>query len=242
MSKRTYQQYCPVAEALDLVGERWTLLIVRELLVAPQRYTDLKAAMPTMASNLLGDRLAELIELGLVERREADGGRARALYALTAEGRELEGVVAALARWGMRRLPVPDDDVEVTPRMATRAALLAYLRPRRLGPDRFVVETVLDGDSMTIAVDGGHGTIHPGPPVREAADVTIEGGARDLLLVRLGERTLDQAVAADALRVTGMHSAIERFRDAFAIDEPVHDARLPDLLAIDVADVGPPPA
>ena len=190
MTKRTYQQYCPVAEALDLVGERWTLLIVRELLTGPQRYTDLKQAMPTMASNLLGDRLSELVDAGIVERLDTDDARARSLYGLTPAGQALDSVIASLARWGMQRLPLPADDLAISPRMVPRAALLAYLRPRLAGAERFVVETVLDGVSTTITVDGGRGSIHAGPPVREAPDVTIEGAARALLLVRLGIRHL----------------------------------------------------
>jgi DNA-binding HxlR family transcriptional regulator len=239
MPKRTYQQYCPVAEALDVVGERWTLLIVRELLVGPQRYTDLKAAMPTMASNLLGDRLAELIAAGLVERVDADDNGARGRYALTPAGRDLEGVIGALARWGMRRLPPPDAEVTVSPLMVSRAALLAYLRPRRAGRERLVVETVLDGTSTTLVVDGGRGSIHPGPPVRQAPDVTIEGAARDLLLVRLGRTSLDEALAADVLRLSGTDTSIARFRDAFAIDAPARSLSEADRAVADLADVTP---
>jgi DNA-binding HxlR family transcriptional regulator len=220
MPKRTYQQYCPVAGALDVVGERWTLLIVRELLVGPQRYTDLKAAMPTMASNLLGDRLAEHIAAGLVERVDADDNGARGRYALTPAGRDLEGVIGALARWGMRRLPPPDAGVTVSPLMVSRAALLAYLRPRRAGRERLVVETVLDGTSTTLVVDGGR-------------------GSRDLLLVRLGRTSLDEALAADVLRLRGTDASIARFRDAFAIDAPARSLSEADRAVADLADVTP---
>src|SRR4051812_15611107 len=131
MAKRSYRQYCPVAEALDVVGERWTLLIVRELLFGPKRYGELRAALPGMASNLLGDRLTQLTELGPVDRVEVDGPTTHTVYELTPSGRELEGVVGSLARWGMRRLPLPVDDTDVAPTVAIRAGLLAHVRPRR---------------------------------------------------------------------------------------------------------------
>ena len=96
---RTYHQYCGLALALDRVGDRWTLLIVRELLTAPRRWSELEAALPGIATNLLAQRLRDLEADGLVERMAADGG---ACYALTADGDALRDAIHALLRWGGR--------------------------------------------------------------------------------------------------------------------------------------------
>src|SRR5215467_10718682 len=97
---RSYGQYCSIAKALDVVGDRWTLLIIRELLVRGAcRYTDLKNGLPGIATNLLADRIRELEEAGLVSREEAPPPVATTLIRLTEAGQELAPVVHALGRW-----------------------------------------------------------------------------------------------------------------------------------------------
>ena len=110
---RSYGQYCSVAKALDVVGDRWTLLIVRELLLqGPCRYTDLKNGLPGIATNLLSDRLRELETAGLVRREEAAPPVATTLFYLTDAGAELEPVLDALGGWGIRYMAQPDDGDE----------------------------------------------------------------------------------------------------------------------------------
>lgn len=98
MSDRSYGQFCGLARALDVVGERWTLLVVRELLVSPARYGELMAGLPGVASNLLADRLKRLESLGIVERRQ-DAGSGAVVYALTPWGQQLREPVDVLVRW-----------------------------------------------------------------------------------------------------------------------------------------------
>lgn len=103
MSKRTYDQpTCGLATALDLLGERWTLLIVRELLLGPQRYSDLQHSLPGLGTNLLAERLRHLESIGVVRRTQLPPPAASAVYELTELGCELEDVVIGLARWGSR--------------------------------------------------------------------------------------------------------------------------------------------
>ena len=110
---RSYGQYCSVAKALDVVGDRWTLLIVRELLLqGPCRYTDLKNGLPGIATNLLADRLAQLEEAGLVRREEAAPPVATTLFRLTEAGAELEPVLNSLGAWGIRYMAEPADGDE----------------------------------------------------------------------------------------------------------------------------------
>ncbi len=112
MSRR-YDQYCPIAHALGAVGERWTLLVVRDLMNGPKRYTDLAASLPKIGTNILAARLKELEESGLVEKRKLPPPAASTVYELTAYGHELRPVLHELARWGARSLgPPPLDALE----------------------------------------------------------------------------------------------------------------------------------
>jgi DNA-binding HxlR family transcriptional regulator len=106
MSKR-YDQYCPVCHALGLVGERWALLVVRELLHGPKRYTDLLEGMPGIGTNILAARLRELEAAGVVQKRKLPPPAASTVYELTEYGRQLEEPLYALARWGARTLGPP---------------------------------------------------------------------------------------------------------------------------------------
>ena len=135
MAKRGYHQFCGVARALDLVGERWTLLIVRDLLLGPRRYSALLAGLPGLTTNLLASRLKALSEHGLIERVQLD--HKVTAYALTPLGRELEPVVLSLGRFGQRWLtaPRPEDRLDVSWAMVslkrryvgTRSGLLALV-------------------------------------------------------------------------------------------------------------------
>ena len=111
MSKR-YDQYCPIACSLGLVGERWTLLVVRELLHGPKRYTDLVDHLPGIGTNILAARLKELEAAGIVEKRKLPPPAASTVYELTATGRELRPVLHELARFGARRMGPPPDTLE----------------------------------------------------------------------------------------------------------------------------------
>lgn len=113
MPRRSYDQYCAVARALDAVGERWSLLIVRELLHGPRRYTDLHADLPGVSTDILASRLKQLEGEGLVERRRLERPANATVYQLTRRGAELRPVVEALAGWGLDALgePRPTDAV-----------------------------------------------------------------------------------------------------------------------------------
>src|SRR5262250_1013315 len=108
MTDRSYSQFCGVAHALDLVGERWALLVVRELLGGPRRFTDLAKGLPGIRTNILTSRLKELERAGVVQRRTLPPPAASNVYELTEYGRELEPIVLSLGRWGAKTLGPPD--------------------------------------------------------------------------------------------------------------------------------------
>ena len=105
---KRYGQYCPVAHALDQVGDRWELLIVRELMLGQRRYTDLADALPGIGSNILTSRLRDLEAAGIVRKTKLPPPWAVTVYELTARGRELDAVLSSLAQWGARSLGAPD--------------------------------------------------------------------------------------------------------------------------------------
>ena len=124
MASRSYGQYCGVTTAVELIGERWAMLIVRDLLVGPRRYTDLKQGLPKIPTNILSTRLKELQEGGVVRR--APLYRTGLVYELTDYGRELEPIVLALGRWGFRQMGEPGPDDVVTADSLTMALRTAF--------------------------------------------------------------------------------------------------------------------
>src|ERR687885_2177716 len=108
-SMRTYRDGCAAAHAFDLVGERWALLVVRELLLGPKRFTDLRAGLPNASPNVLAQRLRGLEAVGVVRRRKLPPPAASRIYELTAWGRDLEPVIIALGKWGVRSPSKPPD-------------------------------------------------------------------------------------------------------------------------------------
>lgn len=126
MPKRSYRQYCAIAHALDIVGERWTLLIVRELLMGPKRFTDLLNGLPGIGTNLLSSRLRELEESDILERRTLPPPAASAVYDLTELGHGLESVIAALHRWGSKTQAAPDKKDQFRPEWSILAMQYAF--------------------------------------------------------------------------------------------------------------------
>lgn len=128
---KSYDQYCTIAAALDLVGDRWTLLVLRELSFGEQRFTDLKTALPGIATNLLTDRLRTLEDAGLVEQHELPAPAARTVYRLTRDGRRIRPVLRAIAQFGLPYLPTPSeaDRDRVRPRMAVFGGIGALFDP-----------------------------------------------------------------------------------------------------------------
>src|SRR3954451_14778230 len=133
---KPYDQYCPVAHALDLVGERWSLLLVRELQHGPLRYSDLHERVPRCSTNVLATRLRELEAVGVVTRRKLPPPAASTVYELTETGASLAPVIGALARWGLQTLGPPPSDIENPPgwlEKALRTTVAAHVPAARIG-------------------------------------------------------------------------------------------------------------
>jgi DNA-binding HxlR family transcriptional regulator len=147
--KKRYDQYCPVAHALDLVGERWALLVVRELMHGPKRYTDLAEHLRGIGTNILASRLRDLEACGIVAKRTLPPPAASRVYELTDYGRDLRTVMRELALWGARSLGPPTDEDELFPGWLENA-VDTVLGPIAL-PGRFEFRV---GDEVASLVDG----------------------------------------------------------------------------------------
>ncbi|MEO5878456.1 MAG: winged helix-turn-helix transcriptional regulator [Streptosporangiaceae bacterium] len=205
--RRHYGQYCGLASALDLIGERWTLLIVRELLVGPRRYNDLLANLPGIGTNLLAARLKLLAEAGLVDHLvPADSGRTR-LYRITDIGEELRPVVLGLARWGMRFLTKPETGDQVRPEWAV-LAVEALIRPELASPDDEQYQFDVDGEVFHIEVAAGSARVATGPAPAPA--VTAHTDA--VTFVEIGAARVGpmEALVTGRLRLEGSTEAVTR--------------------------------
>jgi DNA-binding HxlR family transcriptional regulator len=208
---RTYGQFCALAKALDVLGDRWSLLIVRELMVCgPSRYTDIRRGLPGIATNLLADRLRELEDAGVVRRFEAKPPVATTLFELTPRGQELRDVMLALGRWGAPMLLEASDQEEFQTHWLT---LPLSLRLADHAPDQPPIAIqVLTGDEP-LAIEAGAGEVRVRVGSLERPDAVLEGSHRVVVNLLAGRLDLDRAIAAGA-RYDGDPRIIARVQPA----------------------------
>jgi DNA-binding HxlR family transcriptional regulator len=202
VSKR-YDQYCPVAHALGLVGERWSLLIVRELLQGPKRYTDLATNLPGIGTNILAGRLKELESSGLVTKHRLDPPAASRVYELTPEGYGLKPVMRELALWGLRSIGPPTKEDDLAPGWLYGAidTVFAPFAPPgsfefRIGSE---VAGLVDGEATRGSID--------------TPDVIVEGAEDSFYWLFVDRRW-------DAITVEGDRALLERLLDAAGTPAP----------------------
>jgi DNA-binding HxlR family transcriptional regulator len=217
MSKRrTYGEACGIPRALDRVGERWALMIVREMMLGPKRFTDIRAGLPGLSPDVLAQRLRELEETGVVQRRKLPPPAASQVYELTEWGRELEPVLIALGRWGARA-PGPPADACMS-FDAHILSLLTLFDPEVAGDFETVLELRLDEQRFRAAVAAGQLEIAPGEA--PSPDATIETDPGTLIALAHRRRTLDEALQAGEVVVDGDQQAVARFLGLFPLPEP----------------------
>lgn len=213
MPTRTYGQYCTLAKALDVLGERWTLLIVRELLAGPRRYTDLLEALDGIGTNLLARRLKDLRALDLVSRHRLPPPAPATVYELTPAGRELRPVVHALARWGARFLGPPDTDDRGHGHWLALGLRASANHAAARGVSA-TYEFRTDGVVFHVVVDDGTVGFHDGPATER--DVLFEGDPKQFLGVIAGHAPDADDVTAGRIRIKGDPAAVARAARIFA--------------------------
>ena len=215
-TKRSYDDGCATAHALDIIGERWGLLIARELMLGPKRFTDLRTGLPGISPNVLTQRLEELEQASVLRRRKLPPPAGAWVYELTEWGQELEPVIMALGRWGVRSPTLPQDAP-----LSVDALILSFRTmfdsqaaagfeaslELRLGENRFHAE-IADG---RMNLDRGSAN-HP--------DAIIETGSDTLAGLAYGGGKLAEALRSGALKIEGDKSVVKRFLTLFPMPKP----------------------
>ena len=212
---RSYGEYCSIAKALDVVGDRWTLLIVRELAIRGGcRYTDLRDGLPGIATNLLSDRIRELESAGLIQREDAPPPVATTLFHLTETGAELLPVLDAIGRWGVRYMPQPAGGDEFRSHWFAFPVSF-FLHDRDPGGPPVAIELRAANNPAVIEVSAGSVSLRPGPAA--APDLVLQGEPRLILALFSGHLTAAE-VADLGLQISGDPSVLRR-----VLPEPASD-------------------
>jgi DNA-binding HxlR family transcriptional regulator len=204
---RSYGQYCSVAKALDVLGDRWTLLIVRELLARGAcRYTDLRSGLPGIATNLLADRLRELEAAGIVRREDAPPPVATTLFSLTERGLALQPVISEIGRWGvpLMRNSSPDDEFRG---QWLRLPVRMFLADHE--PDRPASTIEIRAGDQTLVIEAAAGEVSMRLGADPDADAVLTASPPEVLSLMSGAVTLRQAVQR-GMKVDGSRAAVER--------------------------------
>jgi DNA-binding HxlR family transcriptional regulator len=218
VGRRRYDEGCAVAHSLDLIGERWALLIVRELLLGPKRFTDLRAGMPGASADVLAQRLREMTDSGVVRRRRLPPPAGSEVYELTEWGADLEPIVTLLGRWGSRSASLdPAVDSSVDSLVLSLRALFSSHAAQgfsatiglSLNENRFVVE-IADGQ------------LHVSRGEAERPTATLDTDRSTLAALLYGGYSLDDAVRAGRAAIGGKTAAVARFLRLFPLPPPAN--------------------
>jgi DNA-binding HxlR family transcriptional regulator len=206
---RSYGDACAIARALDVVGERWALLVMRELLLGPQRFSDLRRGLPNASSNLVADRLRELEARGVIHRHKLPAPASSWVYELTEWGRDLEPILLALGGWALQ-VPLPP-----APTTLSATSVLLFLRGSA-HPDPEAPPTTcrleLDDRVWAVRIEAGRLHLQPGEPTSPDASLRTDPATLNALLETPGK--LDAAVSGGSVVATGDVSALRRLLQA----------------------------
>ncbi len=208
---RSYRRYCPVSHALDLIGERWALLIAHELMEGPLRFTDLEDHLDGIGTNILSARLKSLEQCGVLRKRKLPPPAASTVYELTDYGRAVEPVIRELAWWGVRTMGPPDEDEELHPGWLAHA-LRVGLEQNVADVPETVVEFRSGEEVATVSVGGGTFAVEPAPASQP--DAVVEGTVREYWALFI-ERDFG------AVKVDGDEDSVDRLLRTVPAVEPV---------------------
>ncbi|AKU15809.1 winged helix-turn-helix transcriptional regulator [Luteipulveratus mongoliensis] len=212
---RSYDDSCGMAHALDLVGERWSLLVVRELMLGPQRFTDLKDALPGISRNVLTDRLSELAESGILMRTQLAPPAASKVYELTEWGYELEPIIKAIGRWGARS-PQHRPDLHLSVSSAVLSLRTNFDAGASGGVDASY-GLVLDQDHFAIWISDQELDIQRGDPDSPSATLTTD--PMTLAGMLYGGLPLTDAERGGQVTIDGNRAAVRRLVGLFTLPE-----------------------
>lgn len=215
--RRRYDDACAAAHALDLVGDRWALLVVRELMLGPKRFSDIRGSLPGLSANVLTQRLEELEAVGILTKRKLPPPASTQVYELTPWGYEAEPIFQALGRWAVRSpLHDPMLPISVTSLMLSLRAMIA---PARAEGMRARIGFIFGEETFIAELDGGNLAIERGEP--KGADVVFAGPVSAVGAVIYGGQKISDMIESGALAVTGDMALAERFVTLFPLPPKV---------------------
>ncbi|MEC4615524.1 winged helix-turn-helix transcriptional regulator [Tsukamurella tyrosinosolvens] len=213
MSDRTYGQFCGLAAALDVIGERWSMLLVRNLLVGPQRFSDLSAGLPGLSTALLAGRLKALEAAGVVTKGRLPPPAASSVYELTDEGRRLAPAVLELARWGLDRLGASDGQHYDASSLAV--GLWARLDDPPVPLIDGDIAVTVDGRPFGVRTDNGRSSVFGGAPSKPCASIAAD--SRTLAAISDGTDSVSDAMSQGRLSAVGNPKHIARLLEALGL-------------------------
>ena len=220
MNNRSYNQFCALAYALDIVGERWTLLIIRELLTGPRRFTDLLEGLPGISSNLLSERLKGLMQQGLLRRRVLPPPAGSSVYELTPVGLALKSALLELGKWGSQFLPASLEGVALPSLGAMALAIQAFFHPEQAQGVDETYELHLGDEVLQVQVKEGELQVQQGQALK--ADAAFYTEMPVFVGLFAGQLEPEQAISAGLVRVEGGEGALRRFLSISGV--PAHPA------------------
>jgi DNA-binding HxlR family transcriptional regulator/putative sterol carrier protein len=206
---RSYDQFCPLAYALDVVGERWTLLIVRELLAGPQRFKDLMDGLPGISTNLLSDRLRTLEQQGILGRRVLPRPAGSTVYELTPLGQALENAVIELGRWGAHLLPTSLEGNALPSVGSCALGIKAFFRPEQARGVNETYELHLGDEVLNVRIKDGDLQVRQG--ATSHAEVVFHTDMPTYLGLFSGQIKPEEAIALGLVRIEGDPGGLSRF-------------------------------
>jgi DNA-binding HxlR family transcriptional regulator len=216
VKRREFGQYCGLARALEIVGERWALLIIRDLTVHPRRYTDLLEGLPGIPTNVLSTRLKELEQAGIAERQVAPAPQRGVVYTLTAAGHELEPAILALGRWGASQLGDPRPGEIVTPESVTMTLRAIFDEEQAAG---LTASWEIRTPGMVLHAIVTDGKLDAGPgPVAGKADLVLTVPVVDGELSSY--RNLMLAIKCGLAELSGQRKLLDTFTRVFSLPQP----------------------
>jgi DNA-binding HxlR family transcriptional regulator len=209
MKSRSYNQFCALAYALDIVGERWTLLIIRELLTGPRRFKDLTEGLPYISTNLLAERLKSLEQQGLLGRRVLPPPAGSTVYELTPLGRALEEAVLELGKWGSRFLPPSLEGLALPSLGAATVAIKAFFHPQQAQGSNETYELHLGHEILQVQVKDGELHVQQGQALK--ADVRFHTHMSVFMGLFSGQLEPGEAISGGLITIQGDPGALRRF-------------------------------
>lgn len=209
MKSRNYNQYCGLAYALEIVGERWTLLVIRELFAGPRRFKDLLNGLPGISTNLLAERLKNLEQQGMIRRRTLPAPAGSTVYEVTPLGQALEKSLVELGRWGSQFVPPSMDGVTVLRLGSYALTFKTFFRPEAAQAINETYELRIDDEVLQVHIENGTIDVEQGKSRK--ADIVFHTDVPTILGLMQGLIQPDEALSMGSIRVDGDPSALERF-------------------------------